>query len=65
MSKFAAGLAGGLTLNVAMLLTFRLHGFGWNGGGTRRARIDFLVRRRGSRSIRHRDDHRTPKTLTP
>ncbi|WP_439890088.1 hypothetical protein ACS7SF_12530 [Ralstonia sp. 25C] len=28
-----AGLAGGLTLNVAMLLTFRLIGFGWNGGG--------------------------------
>ena len=33
MRKFAAGLAGGLTLNVAMLLTFRLLGFGWNGGG--------------------------------
>jgi len=28
-----AGLAGGLTLNVVMLLTFRLIGFGWNGGG--------------------------------
>ncbi len=28
-----AGLAGGLTLNVAMLLTFRLIGFGWRGGG--------------------------------
>lgn len=28
-----AGLAGGLALNVAMLLTFRLIGFGWNGGG--------------------------------
>lgn len=28
-----AGLAGGLALNLAMLLTFRLIGFGWNGGG--------------------------------
>jgi len=28
-----AGLAGGLALNVAMLLTFRLLGFGWSGGG--------------------------------
>jgi hypothetical protein len=28
-----AGLAGGLALNIAMLLTFRLIGFGWNGGG--------------------------------
>jgi len=28
-----AGLAGGLALNVVMLLTFRLIGFGWNGGG--------------------------------
>ncbi|OCS45233.1 hypothetical protein [Ralstonia pickettii] len=28
-----AGLAGGLTLNIVMLLTFRLIGFGWNGGG--------------------------------
>jgi hypothetical protein len=28
-----AGLAGGLTLNLAMLLTFRLLGFGWQGGG--------------------------------
>lgn len=28
-----AGLAGGFALNVAMLLTFRLLGFGWNGGG--------------------------------
>jgi hypothetical protein len=28
-----AGLAGGLTMNVAMLLTFRLAGFAWNGGG--------------------------------
>ncbi len=28
-----AGLAGGLTMNVAMVLTFRLAGFGWSGGG--------------------------------
>lgn len=28
-----AGLAGGVTLNLAMLLTFRLLGFGWQGGG--------------------------------
>jgi len=28
-----AGLLGGLALNTAMLLTFRLLGFGWNGGG--------------------------------
>lgn len=28
-----AGLAGGLAINAAMLLTFRLLGFGWNGGG--------------------------------
>ncbi len=28
-----AGLAGGLALNITMLLTFRLIGFGWNGGG--------------------------------
>lgn len=28
-----SGLAGGLTLNLAMLLTFRLLGFGWHGGG--------------------------------
>ena len=28
-----AGLAGGLTLNIVTLLTFRLIGFGWNGGG--------------------------------
>lgn len=28
-----AGLAGGLALNIAMFLTFRLIGFGWNGGG--------------------------------
>lgn len=28
-----AGLAGGMTMNAVMLLTFRLLGFGWNGGG--------------------------------
>jgi hypothetical protein len=28
-----AGLAGGLALNLMMLLTFRLIGFGWNGDG--------------------------------
>jgi hypothetical protein len=28
-----AGVAGGLAMNVAMLLTFRLLGFGWKGGG--------------------------------
>jgi hypothetical protein len=29
----AAGLAGGVALNLAMLLTFRLLGFGWNADG--------------------------------
>jgi hypothetical protein len=29
----AAGLAGGVALNLALLLTFRLIGFGWTGGG--------------------------------
>lgn len=28
-----AGLAGGVALNLAMLLTFRMLGFGWNGEG--------------------------------
>jgi hypothetical protein len=28
-----AGIAGGLAMNVTMLLTFRLLGFGWNGEG--------------------------------
>lgn len=28
-----AGLAGGMTMNLVMLLTFRSIGFGWNGGG--------------------------------
>lgn len=29
----AAGLAGGIVANISMILTFRLLGFGWNGGG--------------------------------
>lgn len=33
MRMLLAGLAGGLALSVAMLLTFRLIGFGWNGDG--------------------------------
>lgn len=28
-----AGFAGGMTMNLVMLLTFRAIGFGWNGGG--------------------------------
>jgi hypothetical protein len=28
-----AGIAGGIAMNLAMLLTFRLIGFGWKGGG--------------------------------
>jgi hypothetical protein len=28
-----AGVAGGMTMNIAMLLTFRLLGFGWTGNG--------------------------------
>ena len=28
-----AGLAGGLSLNLSMILTFRVVGFGWDGGG--------------------------------
>ena len=31
--KILAGVAGGFAMNVVMLLTFRLIGFGWNGGG--------------------------------
>ena len=31
--SLVAGLAGGITMNLTMLLTFRLIGFGWNGGG--------------------------------
>lgn len=33
MRTVMAGLAGGVALNAAMLLTFRLLGFGWSGGG--------------------------------
>lgn len=33
LKTFIAGLAGGLALNISMLLTFRLLGFGWNGNG--------------------------------
>jgi len=33
MRTLVAGLAGGLAMNLTMLLTFRLIGFGWNGGG--------------------------------
>lgn len=33
LRTWTAGVAGGAAMNVAMLLTFRLIGFGWNGGG--------------------------------
>lgn len=33
MRVLAAGLAGGLAMNLVMLMTFRLIGFGWSGGG--------------------------------
>lgn len=33
LRTFLAGCAGGIATNVAMLLTFRLIGFGWNGDG--------------------------------
>lgn len=33
MRVLVAGLAGGITLNLVMLLTFRLIGFGWDGDG--------------------------------
>jgi hypothetical protein len=33
MKIFIAGLAGGFAMNAAMLLTFRLLGFGWHGDG--------------------------------
>jgi hypothetical protein len=33
MRTVAAGLAGGLAMNLVMLITFRMIGFGWNGGG--------------------------------
>ena len=40
-----AGIAGGMSMNIVMLLTFRLLGFGWNGGG-----ILLEVRERGRSS---------------
>lgn len=33
LKALVAGLAGGMTMNLVMLLTFRAIGFGWNGGG--------------------------------
>lgn len=33
LKTLLAGLAGGFALNLTMLLTFRLIGFGWKGGG--------------------------------
>lgn len=33
IKTIVAGFAGGMTLNLIMLLTFRAIGFGWNGGG--------------------------------
>jgi hypothetical protein len=33
MRTTVAGLAGGLAMNLVMLFTFRMIGFGWNGGG--------------------------------
>jgi hypothetical protein len=33
MRTLVAGLGGGLGMNLVMLLTFRVIGFGWNGGG--------------------------------
>jgi len=33
LKTILVGLAGGMTMNVVMLLTFRLLGFGWNGSG--------------------------------
>ncbi len=33
MRTFVAGLAGGMVMNLVMLLTFRVIGFGWNGSG--------------------------------
>jgi hypothetical protein len=33
LKTILAGIAGGMTMNVVMLLTFRAIGFGWNGGG--------------------------------
>ncbi len=33
LKSLVAGLAGGITMNLLMLLTFRAIGFGWNGHG--------------------------------
>lgn len=33
LKTLMGGIAGGLAMNLAMLLTFRAIGFGWNGGG--------------------------------
>lgn len=33
MRTFVAGIVGGMAMNLAMLMTFRAIGFGWNGGG--------------------------------
>ncbi len=33
LRTLVAGFAGGITLNLVMLLTFRAIGFGWSGGG--------------------------------
>jgi hypothetical protein len=33
LKTILAGIAGGMTMNIVMLLTFRAIGFGWNGGG--------------------------------
>ncbi len=33
MRTFVAGLTGGMTMNLVMLLTFRAIGFGWHGDG--------------------------------
>ncbi len=33
LRTIVGGLAGGMAMNIVMLLTFRLLGFGWNGGG--------------------------------
>lgn len=33
MRTIVAGLAGGMAMNLVMLLTFRVIGFGWNGDG--------------------------------
>lgn len=33
LRTLAAGFAGGMTMNMVMLLTFRAIGFGWDGGG--------------------------------